>query len=175
MTRGGCRLLRRVLTAYRRPPSNSDTERSQHRASMPPPARRAADLIGDWACWLSCKGVPERSFWTARSGPPCRLRIGAAGCPGAGRVDGLCRASLADLERIPRASLNQRFSPDSRPGNRLLRLAVQGVGVRAQAEPSHRSASRLWVPLSPTAMQTRLAGQDTEFSCAVSPDGVALS
>jgi hypothetical protein len=75
----------------------------------------------------------------------------------------------------PRIAESAIFPPDSRPGNRLLRLAVHGVGVRAHAEPSHRSASSLWVPLSPTAMQTRLAGQDTEFSCAVSPDGVALS
>ena len=63
--------------------------------------------------------------------------------------------------------------------NGRLPPADYGVGVRDQAEPSHRSANvcsgRAFVPLSPTAMQTRLAGQDTDVSSAVSPDGVLLS
>jgi len=63
--------------------------------------------------------------------------------------------------------------------NRRLRRAVHGVGVRAQAEPFHRSASvcsgTAFFPLLPTAMQTRLAGQDTDVRSAVSPGGVALS
>ena len=46
---------------------------------------------------------------------------------------------------------------------RSLLLAAHGVGVRVQAEPFHRSARvRGCSPLTPAAMQTRLAGQDTD-------------